>query len=93
MATIIGAYEAKTKFSELLTRVEAGEEITITRRDKIVARLLPGDAAETAEARRRRIQDSHRKLMALHATMKTHKSPDDHMTVKDLINEGRDIDV
>ena len=29
--TTVGAYEAKTRFSQLLERVEAGEEIIITR--------------------------------------------------------------
>jgi prevent-host-death family protein len=37
--TIIAAFEAKTKFSELLDRVERGEEIIVTRHGKEVARL------------------------------------------------------
>lgn len=37
----IGAFEAKTKFSELLARVSRGAEITITRHEKPVARLVP----------------------------------------------------
>jgi len=37
----IGAFEAKTKFSELLERVSHGEEITITKHEKPVARLVP----------------------------------------------------
>jgi prevent-host-death family protein len=37
----VGAFEAKTHLSELLVAVEAGEEITITRRGKAVARLVP----------------------------------------------------
>ena len=37
----IGAFEAKTKFSELLERVSRGEEITITKHEKPVARLVP----------------------------------------------------
>ena len=36
----VGAFEAKTKLSELLDRVERGEEITITRHGKPVARLV-----------------------------------------------------
>ncbi len=34
-------FEAKNRLSELIDRVEAGEEITITRRGKVVARLVP----------------------------------------------------
>ncbi|HUF10556.1 MAG TPA: type II toxin-antitoxin system Phd/YefM family antitoxin [Rhodothermales bacterium] len=37
----VGLHQAKTHFSELLRRVEAGEEITILRRGKPVARLVP----------------------------------------------------
>lgn len=37
----IGAYEAKTKFSELLERVENGERVTITRHGKPVAEMVP----------------------------------------------------
>ena len=33
--------EAKAKFSELLKRVEAGEEIVVTRHRKAVARVVP----------------------------------------------------
>jgi prevent-host-death family protein len=41
----IGAFEAKNKFGQLLDWVEAGDEIVITRRGKIVARLVPPTAA------------------------------------------------
>jgi prevent-host-death family protein len=37
----VGAYEAKTHLSELLEKVEAGEEITITRHGAPVAKLVP----------------------------------------------------
>jgi prevent-host-death family protein len=37
----IGAFEAKTQFSQLLERVEGGEQIVITRRGVPVARLVP----------------------------------------------------
>jgi len=37
----VGLHQAKTHFSELLRRVEAGEEVTILRRGKAVARLVP----------------------------------------------------
>ncbi len=37
----IGAFEAKTKLSELLHMVERGEEIVITRRGRPVATLSP----------------------------------------------------
>jgi prevent-host-death family protein len=40
MATMT-AFEAKTRFGELLDRVVRGEEIVITRHEKAVARLIP----------------------------------------------------
>lgn len=39
--TKVSAFEAKTRFGELLERVAAGEEIVITRHDKPVARVVP----------------------------------------------------
>jgi prevent-host-death family protein len=39
--TKLTAFEAKTRFGELLERVAAGEEIVITRHDKPVARVIP----------------------------------------------------
>jgi prevent-host-death family protein len=37
----VGMHEAKTKLSQLVQRAEAGEEITIARNGKPVARLVP----------------------------------------------------
>jgi prevent-host-death family protein len=37
----VGAYEAKTHLSALLDRVERGETVTITRKGRPVARLVP----------------------------------------------------
>lgn len=37
----VGSFEAKTHLAELLAAAEAGETITITRRGKPVARLVP----------------------------------------------------
>ncbi|HEY1255828.1 MAG TPA: type II toxin-antitoxin system prevent-host-death family antitoxin [Terracidiphilus sp.] len=39
--TEIGAFEAKTKLSELLRKVEQGERFTITLRGTAVANLVP----------------------------------------------------
>jgi prevent-host-death family protein len=37
----ISAFDAKTRFGELLERVSRGEEIVITRHDRPVARIVP----------------------------------------------------
>jgi prevent-host-death family protein len=47
----VGAFEAKTHLSALLEAVAAGEEITITRRGKPVARLVPVDAIDALRRR------------------------------------------
>jgi prevent-host-death family protein len=47
-----GAFEAKNRLSELLARVELGEEIVITRHGHAVARLVPIAAADGAGAQR-----------------------------------------
>jgi prevent-host-death family protein len=51
MATVT-AFEAKTRFGELLERVAQGEEVVITRHDKAVARLIPEGAPRHDEVRR-----------------------------------------
>ena len=56
----VGAFEAKNKFGQLLDWVEQGEEVTITRHGKEVARLVPvrpGFNRDEASAAVRRIRD------------------------------------
>jgi prevent-host-death family protein len=50
--TVIGAYEAKTHFGQLLERVRQGERFSVTKNGEEVAMLVPGD--RTAAARRER---------------------------------------
>jgi prevent-host-death family protein len=38
---VTGIFEAKQRFSELISAVEAGEEVLITRHGREVARLMP----------------------------------------------------
>ena len=47
----VGAYAAKTRLSELLDRVERGEQVVITRHGKPVARLVPEGGHDKAAAR------------------------------------------
>jgi prevent-host-death family protein len=46
----VGAYDAKTRLSELLDRVEKGEQIVITRHGKPIARLVPENRHDKAAA-------------------------------------------
>lgn len=47
----VGSFEAKTHLSALLDRVERGEEVTITRHGRPVAKLVPVQGFDRAEAR------------------------------------------
>ncbi len=51
-STSVGSFAAKTHLAELLERASRGERITITRRGKPVAMLVPpvvGDAPDVSE--------------------------------------------
>jgi prevent-host-death family protein len=48
----IGAFEAKNTFGSLLDRVEAGEEILITRHGKPAARISPAHTVSDADRAR-----------------------------------------
>lgn len=50
--TKVTAFEAKTRFGELLERVAKGEEVVITRHDRPVARLVPEGAQRVDDVRR-----------------------------------------
>jgi prevent-host-death family protein len=76
----VGAYEAKTHLSELLEKVEAGEEITITKHGAPVAKLVPVKREVSAEQRFAAIERIQRLATRLSLG---------GLKVKDLINEGR----
>lgn len=48
---LIGIYEAKSKLSQLIERAEAGEEVTITRRGRPVAKLVAAREKEVSRDR------------------------------------------
>jgi len=56
----VGSFEAKTKLAELLDKVEAGEVVTIPRRGKAVARLVPARSEEGAAQVRQVVADIKR---------------------------------
>jgi len=77
---VVGAFQAKTHFSQLLDRVAKGEEITITKHDRPVARLVSVDRPP-----RERIATVFRRMDALRRSLPGAKSKG---SLKDLINEG-----
>jgi prevent-host-death family protein len=76
----VGAYEAKTHLSKLLDKVEAGEEITITKHGAPVAKLVPVKKEVSAEQRVAAIE----RIQQLAAGLSL-----GGLKVKDLIKEGR----
>ena len=63
----IGAFEAKNTFGSLLDRVEAGEQIEITRHGRPVARIVPRPAVteeqrEIARAAMQRIRQQAKEM-------------------------------
>jgi prevent-host-death family protein len=75
----VGTFEAKTRLSALLERVERGEEITITRHGKAVARLVP-----VAAVGRDRMHDTVERLKAFRRGRRL-----GDLSAKALIEEGR----
>lgn len=47
----IGIYDARSRLSELVERVEAGEEVLLTRRGRPVVRMVRAGDAQRAAAR------------------------------------------
>ena len=66
--TNIPVAEAKNRLSEIIARVEAGEEIAVTRRGKPVVRLVAAQPVDAA-SRRARVADAFRQLRQLRRTV------------------------
>jgi prevent-host-death family protein len=77
----VGSFEAKTHLPQLLERVAKGEEFTITKHGKPVARLVPTNAARPAPDVRQVIEE----LRAFSEGNKLGKG----ISVREMIEEGR----
>jgi prevent-host-death family protein len=77
----VGTLEARNSLSALLELVEKGEEITITRHGKAVARLVP---AMSVEERRAKAREAAAALLKLRDSL-----PKGGPSVLELIEEGR----
>lgn len=85
--TTITAFEAKTRFGELLERVGRGEEIVITRHERPVARIVPEGRRSLEEVRR-----AAAALGALRARIRRRTGRHSGLSdaeVRDAIEEGR----
>ena len=82
--TTVGSFEAKTKLAELLDKVEAGETVTITRRGKPVAKLVPAGVDAEERARRRALIDEIKRKRA-----SWDRGAKPGSTIAELIKAGR----
>jgi prevent-host-death family protein len=79
----VGMFEAKTHFSELARRVQAGEEIVVTNRGEPVLKMVPVKPPFNPEEARKAIQ-------RIREYAKAHPIPDlSHEEIKSWIEEGR----
>jgi len=76
---IVGAFEAKTHFAELLQKVSGGETILITRRGVPVAKLVTAD--HTSKQNLKEVVSNLRDVRKGSRLKGT--------TLRELINEGR----
>ena len=76
----VGSFEAKTHLSELLERVAGGEEFTITKHGKPVARLVPMPDAKAKPDYRAAVE-------AMKAFSKGRSL--DGLSIREMIEEGR----
>ena len=85
MATVT-AFQAKTRFGEMLDRVVRGEEVVITRHGKAVARLVPEGGANLEHTRR-----AVAELRAGRAVIAKRRGfkPLTDQEIKDAIEQGR----
>ena len=82
---VVTAFEAKTRFGELLDRVSKGEEVVITRHDRPVARLVP-EGTPSKDA----VQRSVEGLREIQARIrKRSRAPLTARDVRDAIERGR----
>ena len=83
----VSAFEAKTRFGELLERVARGEEIVITRHDKPVARMVPEGAQRLEDVRR--AVEGLRELQRRIALRSKGRAGLSNREVRSAIEEGR----
>jgi len=77
----IGAYEAKTHFSQIIEKVEGGADFIITRRGKPVAKIIPFEQKK----------DMTRKdaIEALREMRKLYRGKPGDFNIREAIEEGR----
>ncbi|MDR3337688.1 MAG: type II toxin-antitoxin system prevent-host-death family antitoxin [Treponema sp.] len=76
----IGAFEAKTHFSQIIANVEKGQDYIITKRGKPVAKItsVPEETRTFGEA-----------ILEMREYMRRHWKGDEPFDIREAIEEGR----
>jgi prevent-host-death family protein len=74
----IGVYQAKTHLPELLVKVAHGEQVTITRHGRAVARIVPVDSGWKRET-----------SVVIEEIKTLAKGRHSDMSIRDMIDQGR----
>lgn len=83
------AFEAKTRFGELLERVARGEEIVITRHDKPVARIIP-EGRQSLDQVRQAVAGLHALRGVIASRQGAGSGPLSDAEIQTAIEEGRE---
>ncbi|MDR0302494.1 MAG: type II toxin-antitoxin system prevent-host-death family antitoxin [Treponema sp.] len=81
MAQLIGAFEAKTHFSQILEKVKHGTDYIVTKHGKPVARITPIE--KESEMTREEAMERFKELRKLY------RGKPGSFNVREAINEGR----
>jgi prevent-host-death family protein len=80
--TTVGTFHAKTHLAQLLERVERGERVTITRRGKPIAMLVPAETPEPVD-----VGEVVRRMLAVRDASGPRLGPG--LSIRELREEGR----
>ncbi|MCL2762791.1 MAG: type II toxin-antitoxin system prevent-host-death family antitoxin [Treponema sp.] len=77
----IGTFEAKTHFSQIIGKVENGEDFVITKRGKPVAKIIPFEQEKK--------MTYHEAIDALIEMRKLYRGKPGDFNIREAIEEGR----
>ncbi len=75
----VGVYDAKSSLTKLLSDVQKGDTVTITKHGKPIARLVP-----VVEEQQQKASEAIEALRTFHRGRKL-----DGLSIRDMIDEGR----
>jgi prevent-host-death family protein len=79
----VAVFEAKSRLSEILAAVERGEEYTVTKHGKPVARIVPSGQVDATS-----MADAKKLIARIKASRKNSNLTDDEL--REAVEDGRD---